>query len=282
MVAPITTFDSSASGPSGTLDRSGKPETRRFYGKYRGKVSDNVDPLFLGRIIPIVPAVSPEPLTWAMPCTPYAGEQVGFYTIPPIDANVWIEFEAGDPNLPIWTGCFWEEGQTPFVVPNPDMFIFQTTSLKLVMRDIAGGGGITLELGPPAVEPPITINMSSEGISIVTEATFSVSSATTTMDSDTLTIESPETTLTCAASLEITSGETDLNCDSLDINGGDTNFLLGDFSIESGETNITSAEFTIETPETNIASAAVSIEGTLDVVGIITEDGDPVMVLPIG
>ncbi|MGB8345347.1 MAG: phage baseplate assembly protein V [Ktedonobacteraceae bacterium] len=207
---------------------------------------------------------------------------MGFYTIPPIDANVWIEFEAGDPNLPIWTGCFWEEGQTPFVVPNPDMFIFQTTSLKLVMRDIAGGGGITLELGPPAVEPPITINMSSEGISIVTEATFSVSSATTTMDSDTLTIESPETTLTCAASLEITSGETDLNCDSLDINGGDTNFLLGDFSIESGETNITSAEFTIETPETNIASAAVSIEGTLDVVGIITEDGDPVMVLPIG
>lgn len=282
MVAPITTFDSSASGPAGTLNTSGKPETRRFYGKYRGKVSVNVDPLFLGRIIPIVPAVSPEPLTWAMPCTPYAGEQVGFYTIPPLDANVWIEFEAGDTNLPIWTGCFWEEGQTPFVVPNPDMFIFQTTSLKLIMRDVAGAGGITLELGPPAVDPPITINMSSKGISIVTEATFSVSSSTTTMISDTMTIESPETTMTSVASLEITAGETDLNCDSLDIEGGDTNFLLGDFSMESGETNFTSAEFSVEAAETNIASPAITMEGMADVIGVITEDGDPLMPIPLG
>src|SRR5690242_11741799 len=179
---PITTFDSSASGPSGTLDRSGKPETRRFYGKYRGKVADNIDPLFLGRIIPIVPAVSPEPLTWAMPCTPYAGQEVGLYTMPPIDANVWIEFEAGDTNFPIWTGCFWEEGQIPFAAPDPDLFIFQTTSLKLVMRDVPGAGGITLELGPPAVDPPITINMNSEGISITTEATFSLVSSATTME----------------------------------------------------------------------------------------------------
>lgn len=282
MVAPYPTFDSSASGPAGTLNASGKPETRRFYGKYRGKVAVNADPLFLGRIIPIVPAVSQEPLTWAMPCTPYAGQQVGFYAIPPLDANVWIEFEGGDTNSPIWTGCFWEEGQTPFAVPNPNWFIFQTTSLKLIMRDSVGAGGITLELGPPAVDPVITVNMNSEGIAITTESAFSVSSSTTTLGSDTLTIESPEATMTCEASLEITSGETDLNCDSLDIDGGDTNFLLGDFSIESGETNITSAEFSIESGDTNIASPAITMEGTTDVVGIITEDGDPVMVLPIG
>jgi hypothetical protein len=46
--------------------------------------------------------------------------------------------------------------------------------------------------------------------------------------------------------------------------------------------NITSAEFSVESGDTNIASPAVTIEGTADVVGIITEDGDPVMVLPIG
>lgn len=281
MIGPITTYDSSASGPSGTLNKSGKPETRRFYGKYRGKVAVNVDPLFLGRIIPIVPAISPEPLTWAMPCTPYAGEQVGFYAIPPIDANVWIEFEAGDPNLPVWTGCFWEEGQIPFVVPNPDMFIFQTTSLKLMMRDIIGTGGITLELGPPAIDTPIIINMSSAGISITTEATFSVSSTATTMNSDTLTIQSPETTLTSEAVLTITGGETDLNCDSLDINSGDTDFLMGGFSMESAETNFTCAEFSVEAADTNIASPAITMEGMADVIGVITEDGDPLMPIPI-
>ena len=55
---------------------------KKYYGKYRGKVADNVDPLFLGRILPIVPAVSEEPLTWATPCVPYAGKGVGFFAVP--------------------------------------------------------------------------------------------------------------------------------------------------------------------------------------------------------
>ena len=79
MQGPITTFGSGTMpGSNGTLDRSGKPNIRRFYGKYRGKVADNIDPLFLGRILPIVPAVSELPLTWATPCVPYAGPEVGF------------------------------------------------------------------------------------------------------------------------------------------------------------------------------------------------------------
>jgi hypothetical protein len=86
----------------------------RYYGKYRGKVSDVNDPLKLGRIRAVVPAVlGEEESGWALPSLPFAGPTMGMYTIPPVDAGVWIEFEAGDPSLPVWTGCFWSSGQLP-------------------------------------------------------------------------------------------------------------------------------------------------------------------------
>jgi len=86
----------------------------RYYGKYRGKVSDVNDPLKLGRIRAVVPAVlGEEESGWALPSLPFAGPTMGQYTIPPVDAGVWIEFEAGDPSLPVWTGCFWSSGQLP-------------------------------------------------------------------------------------------------------------------------------------------------------------------------
>jgi hypothetical protein len=85
----------------------------QFYGKYRGKVVSNIDPLFLGRRMVSVPAIEAVANTWAMPCVPYAGSSVGFYVMSPIDADVWIEFECGDPNYPIWAGCFWGTPQLP-------------------------------------------------------------------------------------------------------------------------------------------------------------------------
>lgn len=81
---------------------------RKFYGKYRGTVVQNVDPEQRGRIQVMVPDVSGLiPSTWAMPCVPIAGKQSGSYFVPQIGAGVWVEFEQGDPDYPIWTGCFW-------------------------------------------------------------------------------------------------------------------------------------------------------------------------------
>lgn len=81
---------------------------RKFYGKYRGTVVQNVDPEQRGRIQVMVPDVSGLiPSTWAMPCVPVAGKQSGSWFVPQIGAGVWIEFEQGDPDYPIWTGCFW-------------------------------------------------------------------------------------------------------------------------------------------------------------------------------
>lgn len=86
----------------------------RFYGKYRGLVTINVDPQKRGRLKALVPEVLGEiPSSWAMPCVPYAGTTSGFFAIPPIGAGVWIEFEAGDVSRPIWSGAWWGTGELP-------------------------------------------------------------------------------------------------------------------------------------------------------------------------
>jgi uncharacterized protein involved in type VI secretion and phage assembly len=81
---------------------------QKFYGKYRGQVLNNVDPNQIGRIIAQVPDVlGLTPSSWAMPCVPIAGKQMGTYMIPQVGAGVWIEFEQGDPDCPIWVGGYW-------------------------------------------------------------------------------------------------------------------------------------------------------------------------------
>lgn len=75
-----------------------------FFGKFRGVVTDNRDPDGIGRIRARVPDATGERETgWALPALPYAGDSVGLFVLPPVGANVWIEFEGGDTELPIWT-----------------------------------------------------------------------------------------------------------------------------------------------------------------------------------
>lgn len=92
----------------------GTGSTGRFYGKYRGRVTDNKDPKNLGRIRAKVPEVLGDVETgFALPCAPYAGKGVGFFALPPEGAGVWIEFEAGDVSRPIWSGCWWGDEHRP-------------------------------------------------------------------------------------------------------------------------------------------------------------------------
>lgn len=83
----------------------------RFFGKYRGTVTNNIDPDGMGRLLVEIPDVlSLAPSSWAVPCVPLAGPTgppMGVYMVPPIGAGVWVEFEQGDPNYPVWVGCRW-------------------------------------------------------------------------------------------------------------------------------------------------------------------------------
>jgi uncharacterized protein involved in type VI secretion and phage assembly len=119
---------------------------RQFFGKYRGSVANNIDPQMMGRIQVSVPAVLGEgSLSWAMPCAPYAGPGVGFFAIPPNGARVWVEFEGGDPDYPIWSGGFWGLGEAPAAPALAEIKVLKTDTATVTLNDLPGVGGITIE-----------------------------------------------------------------------------------------------------------------------------------------
>jgi uncharacterized protein involved in type VI secretion and phage assembly len=124
----------------------------QYLGKYRGTVLNNVDPMQLGRLQVTVPDVPLAMSSWAMPCFPFAGRQAGAWMLPTIGTGVWVEFEQGDPDYPIWAGCFYgTAGDVPALalaappaVPN---VVLQTQGQNMVMiSDVPGPtGGILLK-----------------------------------------------------------------------------------------------------------------------------------------
>lgn len=124
-----------AAGPGRTLlDELVDWVRSRHFGKYRGTVKDNDDPTDRGRLKVRVPAVLGDLEVWAMPCVPYAGEGVGFYSLPEKGAGVWVEFEAGDPSYPIWTGCFWADGEIPDE-PDASIKVWKTEAFTIRVDD---------------------------------------------------------------------------------------------------------------------------------------------------
>jgi uncharacterized protein involved in type VI secretion and phage assembly len=169
----------------------------KFYGKYRGLVVNNIDPMFMGRLMVEVPdVVGLVPSSWAEPCVPLAGPTgppMGVHLVPPIGAGVWVEFEQGDPNYPIWSGCRWGSpadipplarlglpispsivlqtaGQNTIAIsdlpgPTGGIMLKSLTGAMILVNDV----GITISNGKGAtilmVGPTITIN---QGAMVIT------------------------------------------------------------------------------------------------------------------
>lgn len=143
-----------------------------FFGKYRGTVTDNQDVMMLGRLQVSVPAVLPSgSQNWAMPCVPYAGSGVGLFALPPVGANVWVEFEGGDPERPIWSGGFWGVGEVPATPALPGMKVLKTDTISMQLSDLPGVGGFKLEVTSPT--GTLSLTMDATGISL-SNGTFSV------------------------------------------------------------------------------------------------------------
>lgn len=142
-----------------------------YYGKYRGTVINNVDPLQIGRVMAIVPDVTGlAPGTWCNPCFPVAGMQMGIWAVPMIGAGVYVEFEQGNPDYPIWTGCWIASiAEKPLLAntaPPPTPAITLQTPLKngIVISDGLGPmglGGIVIQSATGA-----TIAVNDVGITI--------------------------------------------------------------------------------------------------------------------
>ena len=129
----------------------------KYYGKYRGTVINNIDPEQRGRIQAIVPATGTlVPSSWALPCVPIAGKQEGIFVVPQIGAGVWIEFEGGDLDSPVWTGGFWglaaevpAMALAPPAIPPGQNIVIQTTGQNMVLLSDSAPtpvtGGIVLK-----------------------------------------------------------------------------------------------------------------------------------------
>jgi Type VI secretion system/phage-baseplate injector OB domain len=126
---------------------------KKYYGKYQGTVLNNLDPLNKGRINVQVPDVTGLlPSTWALPCVPIAGKQMGTFVVPQKGAGVWVEFEHGDLNRPIWVGGFWgSAAEVPALalagLPASPSLVFQSSGQNcLVISDLPGpAGGLILK-----------------------------------------------------------------------------------------------------------------------------------------
>jgi uncharacterized protein involved in type VI secretion and phage assembly len=163
---------------------------QRYFGKYRGTVLNNIDPMMVGRLLVEVPDVTGlAPASWASPCAPLAGPTgppMGVFLVPPIGAGVWVEFEQGDPDYPIWAGCRWgapsdiptlaraglpispsivlqTAGQNSIVIsdlpgPTGGIMLKSTTGAMIIVNDI----GITISNGKGATilmtGPTVTVN----------------------------------------------------------------------------------------------------------------------------
>jgi hypothetical protein len=279
--------------------RNHRNPARQYFGKYRGKVIDNLDELFQGRIKAYVPAIPGSLENWALPCTPYAGMNVGFYAIPPIGANVWIEFEGGDPNYPIWAGCFWGPLDILRVPepPLPEVKVFKTENITMVLNDLPGIGGFTLKCMPEAVAIPLTMTFDSTGITILCpestikmtpgSITLSIPEAELNMVPANITATVPESvismapeiiTIACpASSIALTPEAIIVDSEAVAVLAL-TN-ITGDVAVE-GATELTGA-FAVE-GATNIVGAvaiegAVNIAGGLAIEGAGTIDGAPIL-----
>lgn len=241
---------------SGSEQGPEPPVAKRHWGKYRGTVVDNQDIPPSGRLLVSVPGIVIT--NWAMPCVPLADILAGTFVRPRIGANVWVEFERGDPDKPIWVGCWWGEGQIPRMaeeynaVPEVSVMTIESATAGISICDvpieagvgtpgsvniIAGAGAVTIALTPGSV------SITAPEVTITAEAAINLSAPE-------VTIETGEFNVTAA---EAVTTET-----------GDFNVTAPEVTIETGDFNVTAAAVTAETGEFNLAAlAAVTIETEL-------------------
>jgi uncharacterized protein involved in type VI secretion and phage assembly len=146
----------------------------RFYGKYRGVVTD-VDPDTMRIKARVAAVLGSQDSGWCLPCVPYAGDGVGFCFLPENGTSVWIEFEGGDVSFPIWVGCFWNGGDAipsdltdttrGIVTKSPHKLLFDDDAGSLTLEDsndaslVLDSDGLTLTRGS-------TVKVASDGVSI--------------------------------------------------------------------------------------------------------------------
>lgn len=176
----------SGQSAGGSEQSAEPPVAKRLWGKYRGTVVDNQDAPPSGRLLVSVPGIVIT--NWAVPCVPLTDIAMGTFMRPRIGANVWVEFERGDPDMPVWVGCWWGEGEIPAIaeeynaVPAISVMTIESASAGISICDtpmLAGGdtpGNVNIIAGAGAATIALTpagVNITAPAVTITT-TTFSV------------------------------------------------------------------------------------------------------------
>jgi Type VI secretion system/phage-baseplate injector OB domain len=185
--------------PFGDPDaRDPDPEVRsRFFGKYRGTVMNNKDPLNRGRLlVQVVDVLGLGSSSWAMPCVPFAGLAMGSFSCPLPGTGVWVEFEQGDPQKPIWTGCFWGPPHTmglageaafalPFV-PAPPVITLETGKNGISISEVPLGllGSVNIRCGATSI-------MMTDAALVITAPAVAITTAAFTVNKTALVVAGP-------------------------------------------------------------------------------------------
>jgi len=166
---------------------------QRFYGKYRGTVVNNVDPEQTGHLlVEVSDSHGLSISSWAAPCFPIGGLQSGIWAVPAVGSAVWVEFEAGDPDYPIWSGgSYGTAAQVPaLALATPaavSHVVVQTTGQNTLMISDAPGptGGLLLKSTTGAL---IMINETGITLSNSQGATIMLTGPTVTINNGALVV----------------------------------------------------------------------------------------------
>ena len=139
----------------------------KYYGKYRAIVVDINDPEQRGRIRVMCPKVLGKAKSgWCEPCIPVAYDFGGDFALPKISEFVWVEFESGDVNKPVYTGGLWSKSKSPSATYNEKERLITWGKCKLEMNEdtstlkiSVGSSAITItENSIQMASPSVTVN----------------------------------------------------------------------------------------------------------------------------
>ncbi|HEY1293399.1 MAG TPA: phage baseplate assembly protein V [Chloroflexota bacterium] len=210
-----------------------------YFGKYRGKVVSNTDDSGVGMLEVTVADVLGENTAWALPSLPFAGPGVGWLMLPPVGADVWVDFERGDPSFPVWSGCFWDTASPFAESTSARVKMLKTECFSLCLDSGGADGGqptATIQVNVGSQESPrlLSVAFDAAGITlkndertvVVGSSSVVVSSGDTsqvTVESGTVTIKNGDTTITVASSsigLACSSGAVNLSESEVAVSNG--------------------------------------------------------------
>lgn len=234
-------------------------EIRRFYGKYRAVVTDTADPHKLGRIKVKLSDFPGQTGAWCMPCVPYAGDKVGWFVIPEKGAHVWVEFEAGDINRPVWVGCFWDKDTIPDTA-SPSRKIFKTPTCRLVLDDLDGKAGQLEISSTTRSEETVTIKFNKDGIFVTAktaEIKLEMDNGITIVYPQSkaeLTSQQLKLSLGDASSLTVTSQDQTLKSGSVTVQAANTLTVNA-----TGSASVKSAQYSLNANLITLQGSAINI-----------------------